>query len=134
MEDLERLRSLIREMLEEDIVEFASVAGMGTGAGYIAPMKLSKKRRGKKAKTVNESKSVTGKPVGDYDFTFHNHFVYPVMDDSYHAEEHWYYYDGIECLAKSFGNAKNPFGENRNKGIKKSIRFLKGEIKYPHEA
>ena len=135
MEDLEKIRSLIREILEEDDLDEVSAMATGAVRGFSTSIGLKPIRRrksGKGSKTLKEA--LAGSPVGDLDFTFHNHIRYPGMDDSYHAEEQWYYYDGIGCLAKSFARAENPIGKSRDSGIKRAIRFLKGELKYPHQA
>ena len=134
MKDLnfKNLRALVREMLEDDIKEFSSVAGLGSGAGFTIPLASKKRRRSKRIKNVNESNFISGQVVGDYDFTFNNYFVYEA-GDSYAAEEHVCYYNSVEALSKYFAGATNPFGTNRDSGIKKSEDFLKGKIKYPHE-
>lgn len=137
MEHLDRLRSLIREMIEEETLEeFSGVAGAGGFIGPIgAPIRKRSKRDRRKSK-IKESKSssLSGQVVGDEDYTFHNHFRYSVCEDTYDSTEHFEYYDAIDVLARSFGLSDNPFGKNRAAGIKRAMRYLQGEIKYPHEA
>jgi len=135
MEHLDRLRSLIREMIEEETLEeFSGVAGAGGFIGPIgAPIRKRSKRDRRKSK-MKESKSLSGQVVGDEDFTFQNHFRYYNNEDSYDREEHWLYYDSVACLARAFAIAENPFGSSRSRGSKNAMRYLQGEIKYPHEA
>ena len=66
MEDLDRLRSLIREMIEEETLEeFSGAAGAGGFIGPIgAPIRKRSKRDGRKSK-MKESKSLSGQVVGD---------------------------------------------------------------------
>ena len=122
-------------MVEDELSEFS---GVGAIAGPILPLGMSpehpkaKKKKKKSKTTLGES--LSGVPVGDEDFTFHNHFRYSNNEDSYDAEEHNQFYDAINLAALAFANSENPFGKQRKSGVAKAMRYLKGELKYPHLA
>jgi hypothetical protein len=130
---LEDLRILIREMIEDELYEFS---GVGTVAGPILPLGMSstplKKKKKKNRQKTTLGESLSGVPVGDTEFSFQNWLRYPENDDDYPEYEHLAFYDSISMASKAFCNAENPFGSNRSAGIKKSLRYLKGQLKYPH--
>ena len=123
-------------MLEEE--ELDEFSGTGAVAGFSLPLGMSptSPRRKKKSKLKESKKSsgLSGEAVGAEDFTFNNHIRYSVCEDGYNASEHFEYYDSIDVLSRSFGLSNNPFGKNRESGIKRAMKYLQGEIKYPHEA
>jgi hypothetical protein len=138
-EFLDSLRHLIKEIVEEEMSEMSGVGAIGSAppghsiSGYILPLGTSnRKKKGKKSRLKESRVSSSGESVGDEDFTFSNHVRYTNCEDGYHAAEHVEYYDSVNVLAKSFGFSNNPFGKNRPHGIKRSMNYLKGNLKYPH--
>lgn len=133
----DELRKIIREILEEKSLD--EFSGAGAVAGFTLPLGMSNKRvnHKKKKKKLRESRQkshrgMSGEVVGDEDFTFNNFIRYYDNEDSYDSEEHWQYYDMIDCLVRSFAGAGNPFGDNKKSGSKKSTKYLQGFFKYPH--
>ena len=124
---VEAIRALVREIVEEE--ELDEFSGAGAIAGYIGHMSVPKRKRRDEGLTEN----VGGVAGGFRSHTFHNHFRYPAMDDSYHDEERFYYFDGVRCLADSFGGSENPFGDGKS-GERKAAEYLAGKIIYPHKA
>lgn len=130
MEDLNELRFLIREIIEEEKLEEFSGAGAIAGFSGHLGMSRSKPRRKNKRKM---SESVRGSTIGFKKHTYNNHFRYSEIDDSFHDEEVIYYYNGVDSAAKSFGGAENPFGDGKT-GEHNVELYLQGKIKYPYGA
>lgn len=130
MEDmnLNELRNVIRELIELDVLD--EFSGVGAVAGFTLPLGATPEKvlqpytkKSKKKKKLKEST----RP-----YTYHNYFRYDGINDEYCELEHEFYYDGVTCLARAFGSSDNPFGTNKNAGIKKAEKYLQGQLNYPH--
>lgn len=134
------IRELIREFIEEEMKN--EMSGAPAIAGFVQPLGMPapriKEPKVKKSKKESKSKtrlkeSISGQTVGDLDFTFHNHFRYTNNEDTYGHDEHFNFYDAIQVIADAFARAENPFGKNRNVGTRHAIKYLQGDLEYPHK-
>jgi hypothetical protein len=128
--NLTELRHVIRELIESEALE--EFSGVGAVAGFTLPLgatpeKISQPytKKTKKKKKLKEST----KP-----YTYHNYFRYNEINDDYCDYETDYYYDGVTCLARAFGSSDNPFGTDKDSGVKRAEKYLQGQINYPHLA
>lgn len=124
------LRQLIREILEEE--ELEEFSGAGAVAGFSLPLGMSPGHERKRKKKRRLSETSRGSTTGFNVHTLQNWFRYTEVDDLYHDNESYYYFDGLYSLSKSFGGAENPFGEGET-GRKNVEKYLKGHINYPHK-